>query len=365
MTHTVRVELESRSYEIIVGPGALELTADRLPERAASVACVTDTRVQQLHGEALRATLARGGVSPAAWCVAQRGERAKTLRQAERLCEALVAARVGRDGVLVCLGGGVVGDLGGFVAAIYQRGIPVVQVPTTLLAQVDASVGGKTGVNLRLGKNMVGAFHQPTAVLCDTLTLRTLGTRDLRSGLAEALKHGAIRDARYFDAVCERVTAALARDPDALAEIVVGSCRVKAGVVAADEREGGLRAILNYGHTVGHAIETVAGYGRYRHGEAVAIGMLAAARIGLRMGLCDSLPHDGMLAALRVAGLPTACPAMDPDLLLEAMGRDKKRLAGGLRWVLPTGLGTVAIVPDVPEALVREAIRDLAARSAD
>jgi 3-dehydroquinate synthase len=325
------------------------------------VACIADARVARLHGERLRQRLRDRGLDLQTWIEVPAGERSKSLASVQRVCRAMASGGLGRDGLLLCLGGGVAGDLGGLCAALYHRGIACVQLPTSLMAQVDSSVGGKTGVNLPEGKNLVGAFHQPWLVACDTDVLATLPGRDIRAGLAEALKHGVIRDGAYFGAVRESTHAALRGDSAALARVVEGSCRIKAEVVSLDEREGGLRAILNFGHTIGHAVETVAGYGRLRHGEAVAIGMAGACRIAVEHGLCSAEVDAEVRSALEAAGLPIGMAGLDAGAVLEAIGGDKKRKEGLARWVLPVSLGDVRVVADVPDRLVRGVVEGLTA----
>jgi len=353
----LRVELGDRGYDILIEPGALSRTGSAIRERLGTTptACIADERVASLHWPCLEDSLRRAGLK-ARLMTFRPGERSKTLGTARRLLSELADLRIPRDGTVVSLGGGVAGDLAGFVAAVYQRGIAFVQVPTSLLAQVDASVGGKTGVNLPEGKNLVGAFHQPRLVVCDPLVLRTCGKRDLRCGLSEALKHGFILSEGYLSIVEQGLRASLAGDPDALAEVVRGSCAIKADVVRRDEREEGLRAILNFGHTFGHAVENVAGYRVYRHGEAVAVGMVAACHLSERLGLCSAAVRERLVADLRSTGLPVAAPGLAADRLLQAMWHDKKILKGRLRLVLPRAVGRVEVVDDVSLRDVRAAL---------
>ena len=257
-----------------------------------------------------------------------------------------------RRSVVVALGGGVVGDMAGFAAAIYMRGIRFVQVPTTLLAQVDSSVGGKTGINLAAGKNLVGAFHQPIAVLADTSTLATLPPRELSAGLAEVIKHGLLADAAYFDAVERDLDALRALDPTALAAAIEGSCRIKAAIVARDERESGERALLNLGHTFGHAIETLAGYGTWLHGEAVGCGLCLAADLSKRLGLIGVAEVERIEAAVARAGLPTRIPGLGLEAAITAMRGDKKAEAGEIRFILIERIGR-AVQRTVPDAALR------------
>jgi 3-dehydroquinate synthase len=285
------------------------------------------------------------------------GERTKNLTTAARCYDRLLALGLDRRSLLVTLGGGVLGDLGGFLAATYLRGIDYVQVPTTLLAQVDASVGGKTGVDLRGGKNLVGAFHQPRAVLIDTETLKTLPMRELRSGIAEVLKYGIIHDKDFFVRVTAELPRLLQRDPTALTETIVRSCEIKAYVVGQDETEQGLRAILNFGHTVGHALEAVTEYRRYKHGEAIAIGMVSAALIGEEAGVTPVSVTQAMRNSLRAAGLPTAFPEdVSLDAILAAMARDKKAISGTIHFVLATRIGEVVLRSGIQQETVRKAL---------
>jgi len=276
------------------------------------------------------------------------GEAFKTLETLNRIFDALLAASADRRTVLVALGGGVVGDIAGFAAATYQRGVPYIQVPTTLLAQVDSSVGGKTAVNHALGKNMIGAFHQPLAVVADTDTLTTLPERELAAGLAEVVKHGAIRDAAFLEWIDANAAALRARDAAALAHAIRRSCEIKAALVAEDERETGLRALLNFGHTFGHAIESGLGYGTWLHGEAVAAGMALAARFSARQGRIPSAAAERLIAVMNKLGLPVDAPKMPPERWLEYMGRDKKNRDGRVTLILLDALGAASIVKDTP-----------------
>jgi 3-dehydroquinate synthase len=289
------------------------------------------------------------------------GERAKSLRWLSYIYDRLIQLQCERGVTVIALGGGVVGDLAGFAASTYLRGVRVVQIPTTLVAQVDASVGGKTAVNHPKGKNLIGTFYQPALVLADISMLRTLQMRDLIGGLAEVVKYGVIADERLFRYVEAHAAELLARDLTALERVVVASVRIKAGVVGKDEREAGLRRILNYGHTLGHAIETVTGYRRVHHGEAVAIGMEFAARLAVRVGLCDQGLADRQGRLLRRIGLPTQLPrGHSGGRLLAAMAHDKKVSGGRLHFVLPERLGRVRIQP-VDARLVMRTLKDVAA----
>jgi 3-dehydroquinate synthase len=268
----------------------------------------------------------------------------------------LLERRCDRKTTLIALGGGVVGDLAGFAAATYMRGIPFIQVPTTLLAQVDSSVGGKTGINHPLGKNMIGAFYQPRLVLADTAVLRSLPPRELSAGMAEVIKHGLIRDAAFFAWLEQNMEKLLAFEPQSLAHTVRRCCEIKAAIVAEDERETGVRALLNFGHTFGHAIESGLGYGKWLHGEAVAAGMVMAADLSCSMGLITRADLDRIIALLKRARLPIGPPAISPGLLLELMGVDKKAEGGRLHFVLLEAIGAASVHADVPAAALQHAL---------
>jgi 3-dehydroquinate synthase len=354
---TVRVELGARAYPIHIGAGALEAAALYRPHLGAGrVAVVTDRVVAPLYLERVRAALARAGAAAPIEVLVEDGERAKSWATLERVFDALLGARLGRDGIVVALGGGVIGDLAGFAAAVYQRGIAYLQVPTTLLAQVDSSVGGKTAVNHARGKNMLGAFHQPRAVIADVAALATLPGRQLRAGIAEVIKHGFALDAALVDWLEGNVERLLACDAGALTHAVRRSCELKAGVVAADEREGGARALLNFGHTFGHAIEAATGYGTWQHGEAVAAGMVMAAELSVLAGGLAAADAARLRALVRRAGLPVAGPALAPERYLELMAGDKKAAGGRTRYVLLQAVGRAMLREDVEENLVRAAI---------
>ncbi|MGH8686993.1 MAG: 3-dehydroquinate synthase [Burkholderiales bacterium] len=354
---TLRVDLGARGYPIHVGTGILADERLYRPHlRGGGIAIVTNAAVGGLYLAQVQAALARAGAARALEVMVEDGERAKSWSSLEAVFDALLGARLGRDGLIVALGGGVVGDLAGFAAATYQRGIPFVQVPTTLLAQVDSSVGGKTAVNHARGKNMIGAFHQPAAVVADVETLSSLPERELRAGIAEVIKHGFALDAALVAWLEQHMEALLARDARALSHVVVRSCELKAQVVAADEREGGARALLNFGHTFGHAIEAGAGYGAWLHGEAVAAGMVMAAELSVRAGLLAETDAGRLRRLISRAGLPVAGPALGPDRYLELMAGDKKAAGGHVRYVLLTAVGRAELRADVDPALARSAI---------
>ncbi len=355
----VNVSLGQRSYAIKLGTGLL----DRLGRECARLglnrrcAIVSDTNVAPLYGKRAQASLAKAGIDSVLITVPA-GETAKSLKTVQSCYDRLAAERLERKSFIVALGGGVVGDLSGFLAATYLRGIAFVQVPTTLLAQVDSSVGGKVGVNLRAGKNLVGAFYQPRLVLCALDTLRTLPMREFRAGLAEVIKYGIIADAALFARLERALPRLLHREPGTLSAVVARCCELKAEVVRQDEKESGLRAILNFGHTIGHALEAISHYGTYLHGEAIAIGMLAAARLSAQtLGLPGS-QVERIAALLRRAGLPTELNlhAAQHPKLLAAMKLDKKVSGGDVKFVLARKIGQVAFGQTVPTALVEQTL---------
>jgi len=311
--------------------------------------------VAPLYLARLRAALESSGAR-VAQVVVEDGEQAKGWPTLDRVIDALLAARLGRDALIVALGGGVIGDLAGFAAAVYQRGVAFVQVPTTLLAQVDSSVGGKTAINHARGKNLIGAFHQPSAVISDVATLDTLPDRELRAGLAEVIKHGVALDAPLVDWLERNLERLLARDRDALVYAVRRSCELKAAVVAEDEREAGMRALLNLGHTFGHAIETATGFGSWLHGEAVAAGMVMAAELSTRAGMLAAPDARRIEALIARAGLPTRGPKLPAERWRELMALDKKSAAGRVRFVLLEAVGRARLQAGVEQRLVDEAI---------
>jgi 3-dehydroquinate synthase len=353
---TLQVDVGHSRYPIAIGPGLLsngEFLDAHIPRR--DVLIVTDSIVARLY----LAKLTQGlGSRRVADCILPDGEHAKTLQTAGWVFDALVAKKMNRDATVVALGGGVVGDIAGFAAACYQRGIGYVQVPTTLLAQVDSSVGGKTGVNHPGGKNLIGAFYQPLCVVADTDTLATLPDRELRAGLAEVIKYGCVWDPLLFDWLAGNLGKLLARDADALAYAIGRSCEIKATVVARDEREQNLRAILNFGHTFGHAIEAATGFQTYLHGEAVGLGMLIAADLSSRLGLIDGAIRDRIRDLLVKAGLPTEAPRVGAAAALDLMRMDKKVLAGALRLVLLEKLGRAIVTGDYSQAALDATLKE-------
>ena len=344
----LRVELGSRSYPIHIGAGLLDradLFAPHVASRRAAI--VTNATVAPLYADRLEAALEAAGAS-CMRIVLPDGEAFKTWESLNAIYAALLAAPADRRTVLVALGGGVVGDLAGFAAATYQRGIAHLQVPTTLLAQVDSSVGGKTAINHPLGKNMIGAFHQPGAVVTDTATLATLPPREFAAGLAEVVKYGAIHDLDFLAWIEASVDRLERRDPEALERAIRRSCEIKAAIVAADEREAGARALLNFGHTFAHAIESAAGYGTLLHGEAVAAGMALAARFSARLGRVPPADAERLIALLQRLRLPVKAPRFPREVWLEFMGRDKKNEGGRITLILLEALGRAVVVRDTP-----------------
>jgi len=357
-TQTVRVDLAERSYDIEIGTGNLGGVGRFLARRSkvSHAVLVTDDNVQEPHALAAAESLAGEQLQVDVISV-EPGEPSKSLDVAAGLWEGLLELGADRRSVVVAVGGGVVGDLAGLIAATYARGLRFLQVPTSLLAQVDSSVGGKVGINLPEAKNMVGAFKQPLGVLIDTATLETLPPREYRAGLGEVVKYGVILDAELFDFLEANVEKLNRHDHDTLVHVVARCCRLKADVVEQDElEESGLRAVLNYGHTFAHAFETLAGYGEILHGEAVAMGMLCASRLAERLGRVDDAFTGRQRELLAALGLPVETPGLDRDEILESMMHDKKVRHGKLRFVLPREMGHVELVDDVDLADVRGAL---------
>jgi 3-dehydroquinate synthase len=348
----VQVDLGPRSYPILIGEQLIDQTdllLKHLPQPRAAV--VTNATVAGLYLPRLRAALAAGGTDVLE-IVLPDGEAYKNWETLNRIFDALLGNRCERGTTIVALGGGVIGDLAGFAAATYLRGVPFIQIPTTLLAQVDSSVGGKTAINHPLGKNMIGAFYQPRLVLSDTGTLESLPERELSAGLAEVIKYGLIMDPPFFEWLEQNIDQLRNRQPQALAHAVRRSCEDKARVVGADERESGQRALLNLGHTFGHAIETGLGFGKWLHGEAVAAGMVLAARMSARLGHLEAAEVARIERLINRAGLPTEAPDLGAERYLELMGHDKKVQDGRLRLVLMKALGEAYVSADFdPEAL--------------
>jgi 3-dehydroquinate synthase len=358
----IKVNLGLRSYRIVVEPGALATVGARLRELAVGsrTALVSDAAILALYGKTVTASLEGAGFAVAPVEVPE-GEAAKTLAVAERCWDTLLAAGLDRTSTILALGGGAVGDVAGFVAATYMRGVNFVQLPTTVLAQVDASIGGKTAIDHPKAKNLIGAFHQPRLVLVDPAVVRTLPEREFRSGLAEVVKHGIVLDADYFAEVESDAVALCARDLPALERIIGGSCRLKAAVVERDERESELRHVLNYGHTIGHALEAVTGYARFAHGEAVSLGIAAEARLARRLGIASDETVARQERLLAAVGLPVRGLSIDADQVLAAIGRDKKARDGRVPFVLAPRIGAFRLVYDVAHDDVRAALAELEA----
>lgn len=357
---TLGVDLGDRSYPIYIGPGLLDNLGSLLPKLSGrQVLVVTNSTIAPLYLDRVMAGLE--GLQ-ASSLVLPDGEQFKTLETLNQIFTALLERKHSRTTTLIALGGGVIGDITGFAAAAYQRGVDFIQVPTTLLSQVDSSVGGKTGVNHPLGKNMIGAFHQPRAVIADTDTLKTLPERELSAGLAEVIKYGLIRDQDFLGWIETNMAGLMARDPAALTYAIKRSCEVKAEVVAADEREGGLRAILNLGHTFGHAIEAAQGYGAWLHGEAVGAGMVMALDLSRRLGMVSDQDLARGRAIIAAAGLPVAGPAdMSVDTYLEKMAVDKKNVDARIRLVLLKSVGDAIVTADFDQDMLRATLNDCTA----
>ena len=353
---TLTVDLGERSYPIHIGPGLLEQPDWLLGHLAQKrVAIVTNTTVAPLYLEKLSQPLRAAGVDILP-IVLPDGEAHKDWCTLNQIFDELLKHRVERRATLIALGGGVIGDMTGFAAASYQRGAPFIQVPTTLLAQVDSSVGGKTGINHPLGKNMIGAFYQPKAVIADTDTLKTLPARELSAGLAEVIKYGLIWDTDFFAWLESHMAALRALDPASISYAIYRSCEIKAQVVAADERENGLRALLNLGHTFGHAIEAGMGYGNWLHGEAVGAGMVLAGRLSVRLGLIAVDAQARIEALVAAAGLPVEAPALGLDQYLSYMGVDKKVEGGRIRFVLLKRIGEAFVTAEVPREMLAQVL---------
>jgi 3-dehydroquinate synthase len=352
---TVNVNLEARSYPILIGKGILSDLGPQLRKQplTQALAVVTNPEIQNLYGDIVRKSLVDSGFTPH-FFVVPTGEETKSLEWAGKLYDFFLEKKLERKSAVIALGGGVVGDLAGFLAATILRGVPFVQVPTTLLAQVDSSVGGKVGINHPLGKNLIGAFHQPILVLADIDTLRSLPGEEFHAGLAEVVKYGIIADEEFFGFLEKHADEILDLEESVLLRIIHRSCEIKAKVVSADEREAGLRAILNYGHTIGHAIEFLAGYGRYKHGEAVAFGMVYAALLAREIGMSDTVTRQRDL--LQRFGLLGNPPELDSDKVINALSHDKKVIDSHLRFVLTEKIGGVTISDEVSIDIVEKVL---------
>ena len=351
----------SGSYRVLVGWDTLDALGQRVQACgiAGPVYMITDDRVISLHGRRAQRSLHRSGI--VAHClIIPAGEQSKSHEMVQPIYQWLVEQRAERRHAIIAMGGGVVGDLAGFVAATYLRGMPFIQVPTSMAAMVDASIGGKVAVNLPQGKNLVGAFYQPQMVLADVSTLSTLGKRELAEGWAEAIKHGLILDGALLDLFEEHAEGLMALERGISTDVIRRSVEIKARVVSEDERETlGRRILLNYGHTIGHALEAVSGYGRYLHGEAVSVGMMGAARISRGLGMVSDEMVRRQERILERFGLPTSAPDVDPEQVLQTMSLDKKTEAGSIRWVLLEDVGKAVVRRDVPQELVEETVRGL------
>jgi 3-dehydroquinate synthase len=349
----LRVSTPSRHYDVALGHGILDQLGPLL-DRAALPArrfIVSSPPIWKLHG----ARLAQSGFDEP--ILVPDGERYKTLHTVSRIYDALARAQADRASTVITFGGGVIGDMAGFAAASYLRGVPLVHVPTTLLAQVDSALGGKVGVNLTHGKNLIGAFHQPHAVVIDPSVLETLPRREFRAGLYEVVKYGITSSPALFDQVARERAAIFAKKPDVLTSVIGESCRIKGAIVSADERESGPRRVLNFGHTAGHALEAVTRYRRFRHGEAVGYGMLVAAELGVRRGAFPARDRDAVAALLTSLGPLPPIGDVSSGAMLEAMRHDKKIVAGRLHYVLPTAIGATTIVDDVTEKELEGALK--------
>ncbi len=357
MMKTLQVALGERSYPIYIGEQLLSETALFAAHiKGKEVLIVTNETVAPLYLDTLQSALSAYRL---ATVILPDGEQYKTLDIMQRIFDGLLQARMSRQATVIALGGGVIGDMAGFAAACYQRGVPFIQVPTTLLSQVDSSVGGKTAVNHPLGKNMIGAFYQPQCVFADTSTLNTLDDRQFAAGLAEIIKYGLINDAEFFDWLEANMAGLNARSPELLAQAISRSCQDKADIVAADEREQGVRALLNLGHTFGHAIETGCGYGVVLHGEAIAIGMVMAADLSQRLGWLDNATVGRIKAILQAANLPVTVPAgMTPETFMDLMAVDKKVQDGAIRLILLKAIGQAVISDDYPPAQLAATLAD-------
>ncbi|MEH2067226.1 MAG: 3-dehydroquinate synthase [Nostoc sp.] len=363
MTSVINVNLPEQSYEIAIAPSSL----DRLGQHMASlklgkkVLLVSNPTIFKHFGKRAIASLTSAGFEVAS-CTLPPGERYKTLNSIQKLYDVALENRLERSSTMVALGGGVIGDMTGFAAATWLRGINVVQVPTSVLAMVDSAIGGKTGVNHPQGKNLIGAFHQPRLVSIDPEVLKTLPMREFRAGMAEVIKYGVIWDAELFAQLeaSKRLDQLRYVKPELINSIITRSCQAKADVVGKDEKEGGLRAILNYGHTIGHAVESLTGYRSVNHGEAVAIGMVAAGQIAVELGMWQKEDTERQNALIQKAGLPTQLPAgVDIEAIIQALQLDKKVKSGKVRFILPTQIGVVTITDEVPSDIIRQVLRGI------
>jgi 3-dehydroquinate synthase len=353
----VNVGLGERSYSIYTGKGLLLECGNRIKniERGGKIVVVTNPLVNRLYGDALKNSLTGSGFI-VNFLEIPDGEGYKTIETAVKIYDRLIDLKMERGSPIIALGGGVIGDITGFVAATYLRGVPYIQIPTTLLAQVDSSIGGKTAVNHPRGKNLIGAFYQPKAVFIDINTLKTLSKEEILCGVAEIIKYGVIKDRGFFEYLEDNIKKLINLDEDVLIYSIKRSCEIKADVVSRDEREAGLRAILNFGHTIGHAIESLTEYKKYRHGEAVAIGMVYAARLSSESGLCSSKDYERVVNLIREAGLPTSISGLDSDDVIDSLYLDKKVKDEKIRFILMMGIGSVEIQSDIAQGLIKKAL---------
>lgn len=347
----LNIDLSERSYEILIGSGLLSRVGELLSQtlKPSRIVLVTHPSLNRLYGDKVTSGLKGQGWDTDIIEIPE-GETSKTLKQAEKIYDRLLDFKCDRKSVLVALGGGVIGDLVGFVAATYQRGIPFVQVPTTLLSQVDSSVGGKTAVNHPKGKNMIGAFYQPRLVIADLDTLHTLPANEFRAGLAEIIKYGVISDPALFEYLEKNTEKILKLDPQCLTHIIETSCAIKAGVVEKDERESYYRMILNFGHTLGHAIEALTGYSKFIHGEAVAIGMVHAAKLSHLLGKCSEEVPKRLRKLVEKFGLPADMPELESQSIIESLYHDKKTMNQKIKFILVKEIGEIEIIEDMPES---------------
>lgn len=354
---TITVNLEEKSYPICISTGGWDDLRNVIPEKykTRTILIVSDENVHPLYFEILQSLLESLGIK-AYSAIIPAGESSKSLNIYENLITKALQNGLNRRSAIIALGGGVTGDLAGFIAATYMRGIDFIQIPTSLLAMVDSSVGGKVAVNHSIAKNIIGAFYQPEFVYINVRTLATLPKREFSSGMAEIIKHGFIFDEVFLNSLDENMDKLMSLDIEALAEAITTSCRIKAGIVEQDEKENGIRAILNFGHTIGHAIEAVAGYDKYTHGEAISIGMVYESLIAKEMGLVDNVYVERLRSILERANLPTAINDMDIEKLIEKMFYDKKNLDKGITFILPAGYGKVEIFKNIGTDLIRRVL---------
>ena len=357
----VEVELGDRSYNIHIGLNTLDTIGERIKQFHYSnkAVLISNSNITKIYAERIISNLKKNGFEMEVIEVPD-GEKYKNMREAEKIYDRLLVLKHDRHSPLIALGGGVIGDLTGFVAATYRRGVPYIQLPTSLLAQVDSSVGGKTAVNHSLGKNMIGAFYQPATVLVDLSALKTLPEIEFRCGMAEIIKYGIIADEMLFNFLESRINDIKNLDFNALQYIIGASCKIKASIVSKDERENGLRSVLNYGHTIGHTLESLTGYEKYKHGEAVAIGMVAAAFISHKAGLCDKKDVERVKTLIESYDLPTQLPEISPEKILTTLYYDKKVINDRIKLILMKKPGDVVIRDDIPNEIILESLKALA-----